>query len=82
MGLKNEVLCPYCGKIMMQGAIVEGSIGMIWLPKDEKSSFYSTRKGIESKGGIVLDTTYLMRNNNTWIRAYACKDCRKVIIDY
>ena len=65
--------CPYCDKEMEQGEI--RSQRTMYFISDSADSFYTASK--EEKIKI---------SSNNWtapkVRAYACKDCKKIILDF
>ena len=75
--------CTYCGNEMEAGNLkTEGAPGLFYLPAGENYSIFSTQKGIESKGGIVLDGPYKTRLHYTSVGCYVCKSCRKIVVSY
>ncbi len=75
--------CTYCGNEMELGNLrTEGGPGLFYLPDGEKYSILPTHKGVESKGGIVLDGPYRTRFNKTSVSCYVCKSCRKIVVSY
>lgn len=82
MSIFDIVACPYCGKTMDEGAIhCESGSGVFWLPKNRNLGFINTKKSIEKKEGIVLDGPFLTRFHTSNITSYACKTCKKIVID-
>lgn len=75
--------CPYCNQKMESGHLkTEGGPGLIYMPMNQSYGLFPTKKKIEKKGGIALDGPYKTRFNFTSITSYACKSCKKIIIDY
>ena len=77
--------CPFCGKEMRRGqAAYVPTGGLYFLPPGETLPLTITRRGIEDRGGIVLDTC----SSLGWIRktgaipAYIYEKCRKMIVEY
>ena len=77
--------CPLCGKEMRRGqAAYVPTGGLYFLSPGETLPLVMTRRGIEDRGGIVLD----MCSSLGWIRepgalpAYICENCRKMIVEY
>lgn len=83
----NETIkCPICGEEMERGNIrTQGSIGLFYIPESSKdlSDFgLWTRGAIEKRNGIIIDGPYMTRFNSTSVRCFACRKCKKIIIDY
>lgn len=77
--------CSLCGKEMRRGqAAYVPTGGLYFLPPGETLPLTITRRGIEDRGGIVLD----MCSSLGWLRkpealpAYICENCRKMIVEY
>ena len=77
--------CPFCGKEMRRGqAAYVPTGGLYFLPPGETLPLTITQRGIEDRGGIVLD----MCSSLGWIRktgaipAYIYENCRKMIVEY
>ena len=77
--------CPLCGKEMRRGqAAYVPTGGLYFLPSGETLPLTITQRGIEDRGGIVLDTC----SSLGWIRktgaipAYIYENCRKMIVEY
>ena len=77
--------CPLCGKEMRRGqAAYVPTGGLYFLPPGETLPLTITQRGIEDRGGIVLDTC----SSLGWIRktgaipAYIYENCRKMIVEY
>ena len=74
--------CPLCGKEMRRGQAAY--VHLYFLPPGETLPLTITRRGIEDRGGIVLD----MCSSLGWLRkpgalpAYICGNCRKMIVEY
>ncbi len=72
--------CPYCNKEMEKGYISDSRrYRMLWLPEGT-NFFLNTKKSITKHNGIILCEL-------PWLEweapvAYACKECKKVIIEY
>ena len=70
--------CPLCGKEMRRGQAAYVPTG------GRDAALVMTRRGIEDRGGIVLD----MCSSLGWLRkpgalpAYICENCRKMIVEY
>ena len=75
--------CPYCDKEMKHGYIkTEGASGLFFMPDDQDYGLIPSVKGIEKKGGVVLDGPYLTRIHVNSVAAFQCEECRKIIISY
>ena len=77
--------CPYCGGKMESGSIIaEDSPGLVFMPEGVSYGIFKTQKGIEKKGGIVLDGLYHIRGSQDYpsVGCNVCRDCRKIIIEY
>ena len=60
----------------------ENSRGLYFLPPDVFLGYFDTKKSLEKQGGIVLDGPYYSRFNDTQLPAFACRKCRKIVLDY
>ena len=81
------MICPFCGGAMEEGNVATAdSIGLFFMPGNEQPDrIFNTHRGIEKRGGIVLDGPYSGGNyrlNSTSLHAFACRSCRKVVMDY
>lgn len=82
----NETIkCPVCGEDMERGNLRStGGNGLFYIPDASEMSDWGiwTRGAVEKRNGIVLDGPYMTRLNSTSVRCFACRKCKKIIIDY
>jgi len=64
------------------GLVVQESTGLCYLPEGAADWSGMTRQEVEQQGGMALDGPYRTRWHVTKRLAYACRDCRKIILDY
>ena len=79
--------CPFCGALIEDGNVTTAdSIGLFFMPKGiDPNRAFNTTRGIEKKGGVVLDGPYSggnFRLNNTAIPGHICKACRRIVMEY
>ena len=67
--------CPYCNNEMKAG-VIESPHEISWLPK--RSKIFGAARF--HKGSVVLAELDFLRGS--YVRAFNCEACRKVIIDY
>ena len=62
------------------------SIGLFFMPRGiDPDRAFNTTRGIEKKGGVVLDGPYSggnFRLNNTAMPGHICKSCRRIVMEY
>ncbi|WIV13046.1 PF20097 family protein [Proteiniborus sp. MB09-C3] len=72
--------CPYCNKEMEKGYISDNRrYKMLWLPEGT-GFFLRTEKNIKKHNGMIISKSHLLEWDNPV--AYACRICKKVIIEY
>lgn len=75
--------CPVCGKEMEKGHVItKNSIGLFFMPGEKDLRTFYTRRNIEADGGIVLDGPMTFRYNRTWLPAWVCRGCKKIVMEY
>ena len=75
--------CPVCGKEMEQGHVItKNSIGLFFMPGEKDLRTFYTRRNLEADGGIVLDGPMTFRYNRTWLPAWVCRGCKKIVMEY
>ncbi|MCI8291259.1 MAG: hypothetical protein HFJ25_03275 [Clostridia bacterium] len=72
----NRIICPYCGKQLIQGYI-QSPRPISWLPKKLK---LFTLAGFKGKEAVVLSEGKCL--SAPCVIAYNCRECKKIIIDY
>lgn len=74
--------CPYCGDEMIKGTFRSRG-GNYFLPDGEKTPILCTAKSMQKRNAIQLPPSLLnLGNDIDWPVAYACRSCRKIILDY
>ena len=74
---------PSCGKEMERGHIItKNSIGLFFMPGEKDLRTFYTKRNIEADGGIVLDGPMTFRYNRTWLPAWVCRTCKKIVMEY
>ena len=68
--------CPYCNNVMEEG-IIQSSQEISW-KKGIKRPMYG--RAVFHKDSIVLSKLSIMKGSA--VKAYLCRKCMKVIIDY
>ena len=77
------VVCPVCGKEMEKAHVItKNSIGLFFMPGEKDLRTFYTRRNIEADGGIVLDGPMTFRYNRTWLPAWVCRTCKKIVMEY
>ena len=75
--------CPKCGKEMTVGALGPSAKGSLFWATDEyfnsKISNFLTEHNAVKNGGFHIPVGYGVTNNRT--KAWACEDCKFVLID-
>ncbi len=71
--------CPYCGNEMELG-LIESPYQIVWTKGDKKQFLNNVRF---PKGSVVLDK-YSLKSfvEGCAVKAFLCRFCKKVIIDY
>ncbi len=69
------MICPYCQREMEVG-VIQSPHEIAWL-KGEKRRLFGNPEF--HKGSVVLSRLSLLKGSA--VRAYLCRDCRKVIVD-
>lgn len=77
------MICPKCGKNMIQGAICPNVKGTLFWADDEffnsKVGNFFTESNAVKNGGIRIPVGNGVTKNRT--KAWACKECKYVLID-
>ena len=68
--------CPYCGREMEFG-IIHSPQELSWIKGDRRRTF---ARADFHEGSVMLSQASFL--NGSAAAAYACKGCKKVIIDY
>lgn len=75
--------CPWCDGELEEGRYYSTASGAHFLPKDAKRPSLLTRSSIEAKGGIATPPfVSVLGDGPSSMRAYACRQCKKIIIEY
>lgn len=74
--------CPFCGAEMEEGTFRSRGCNF-FLPKGKRAAFY-TKRCMEKANAVMLPPSpYKMALSSLqWPRAYCCRSCRKIIIEY
>jgi hypothetical protein len=75
----SNMKCPYCGKEMEKGRVVQAygrQDPIMWKPIDENRGFID---GLLNRDKRNIDLTLFW--DAKFFVAYICKDCRKLISD-
>ena len=62
--------------------ITKNSIGLFFMPVEKDLRTFYTKRNIEADGGIVLDGPMTFRYNRTWLPAWVCRTCKKIVMEY
>jgi len=75
--------CPFCGSEMKKGTLRSRGCNF-FLPDGEKMPTFYTRKSLAKRNAIPLPPDPFGRSTviDDWPVAYACLECRKIIMDY
>ena len=68
----EQELCPYCGELMQEGAILGDRYRLKWQPADQ-----SLVMGIWSSGHSIGEKSLLQRPRVT---GYRCANCETIIV--
>ena len=75
--------CPYCGGILKEGTLYPtNSDKVYWLPEGENAGVFLFDPIKDNKlldAGAVIFSSGLVTCK---MKTYACKECKKLIIDY
>ena len=52
------------------------------MPGEKDLRTFYTKRNIEADGGIVLDGPMTFRYNRTWLPAWVCRTCKKIVMEY
>ena len=74
--------CPVCGREMEPGFRNTYGKWDYFLPQGAPELSLHTTKRIEERGGIVLDGPMTFRYNRTWLPAWVCRTCKKIVMEY
>ena len=77
--------CPACGKAMEAGKVAYNpAVGLHFLPPNERLPRLLTKSGVEKRGGISLDGPHDLGplESDGTLRAFLCRDCRKIVMEY
>lgn len=69
--------CPYCSAEMTEGYLFSSKDGALSFAKEIPGVFKSAKK---AEGFIEI--TKLKASHRTNIKAHACQNCKKIIIEY
>lgn len=74
--------CPFCGKEMIKGTFRSRGKNY-FLPDGQKLPIIYSVKAMAKRNAILLPPDFLnISDIGNWPIAYACPDCKKIIIDY
>jgi hypothetical protein len=79
--------CPYCQTEMEMGKVLGNpAIGVSWFPFEKELPFMiqvNTKEKIREANGIeLLEPDLFPRMKYCGVGAYACRMCKKIIIDF
>ncbi len=89
--MNNEIKCPFCSGDMELGKLFGNTrLGQYWLPEDisfgtclkKLCLTFDPEKHAVDLGGIILQGYEPFYEFNNLCKAYLCRSCKKVIIDY
>ena len=72
--------CPYCNNEMVKGELRSRG-GLYFLPAGEKTPLLYTDGEMKKRNAVYLPP-YMMSHPPEYPRAYICKACTKIVIDY
>jgi hypothetical protein len=76
------VLCPFCSKEMEEGTLRSRG-GNYFLPDGQKEPWLYREKSFDRVNAVALPPSpYTMSFQPEWPKAYCCRECHKIIIDY
>lgn len=66
--------CPYCGKEMIEGSILQDRYALKWVPSDKD-------RGILNFTPLVKGIKLTSMLDNIKVKVFYCAECRKFLID-
>lgn len=69
--------CPYCKKEMRAGAISAPRSQLVWCPNGEDGKPLSA----DWEGRVPLTRTPIFSFDESYVPAFYCPDCRRIILD-
>lgn len=82
--------CPFCGKPMEKGSILNNSmgVGIIWIPEGKKRPWGRTDAKVLAINGLVLSEPFYRAEpfykvaEVINLTCYVCRDCGKGIFNF
>ncbi|MDE6280683.1 MAG: hypothetical protein K2M15_02655 [Oscillospiraceae bacterium] len=66
--------CPYCHGELEAGAVISLRDPIYWCPEGEKAGWFTTRRGLERRGGFRLTRGYGKAE------AWYCRTCNRLTV--